>query len=154
MLGHYLMDHFTIEDAGGLMPGLHSSTREAVGRPCGFLIPKYVNTASSAARDRNPSFLRGYRFDGDGSQELYGHAFLMPELGDAWRKRVRGEIPYYFGIEAQGECLPRADNFVRLDSQEKMLGASPCCMSAQATERTNRRWPHPCAKTLAAFSTR
>ena len=119
VLGHYLMDHFTIEDAGGLMPGLHSSTREAVGRPCGFLIPKYVNTASSAARDRNPSFLRGYRFDGDGSQELYGHAFLMPELGDAWRKRVRGEIPYYFGIEAQGECLPRADNFVRLDSTRK-----------------------------------
>ena len=25
VLGHYLMDHFTIEDAGGLMPGLQSS---------------------------------------------------------------------------------------------------------------------------------
>jgi len=119
VLGHYLMDHFTVEDAGGLMPGLHSSTREAVGRPCGFLIPKYVNTVGSAAKDRNSRFLRGYRFDGDGSQELYGHAFLMPELGDAWRKRVRNEIPYYFRIEAQGECLPRADNFVRLDSTRK-----------------------------------
>jgi choline dehydrogenase-like flavoprotein len=43
----------------------------------------------------------------------------MPELGDAWRKRVRNEIPYYFRIEAQGECLPRADNFVRLDSTRK-----------------------------------
>ena len=43
----------------------------------------------------------------------------MPELGDAWRKRVREEIPYYFAIEAQGECLPRWDNHVRLDPTRK-----------------------------------
>jgi choline dehydrogenase-like flavoprotein len=119
VLGHYLMDHFTIEGAGGSMPSLHSSKREAVGRPCGFLIPKYVNATGGAPKDRNSNFVRGYRFDGDGSQELYGHAFLMPEIGDACRKRVREEIPYYFAIEAQGECLPRADNFVRLDSTKK-----------------------------------
>ena len=119
VLGHYLMDHFTIEGAGGGMPGLRSSKREPVGRPCGFLIPKYVNTATSTAKERNSRFVRGYRFDGDGSQELYGHAFLSPEFGDAWRKRVREEIPYSFAIEAQGECLPRVDNFVRLDANKK-----------------------------------
>lgn len=116
-LGRYLMDHFTIEGAGGSMPSLRSSKREPVGRPCGFLIAKYVNTDSK--RDLNPNFLRGYRFDGDGSQELYGHAFLMPELGDAWRERVRTDIPYYFGMEAQGECLPRTANFVSLDPHKK-----------------------------------
>jgi choline dehydrogenase-like flavoprotein len=115
VLGHYLMDHFTIEGGGGLMPGLASSKREPVGRPCGFIIPKYVNVGSN----RNPSFLRGYRFDGDGSQELYGHAFLLPEFGDAWRQRVRSDIPYYFGIGAQGECLPRKDNYVTLDLHKK-----------------------------------
>jgi len=83
------------------------------------LIPKYVNTATSSAKDRNSKFLRGYRFDGDGSQELYGHAFLMQDFGDAWRKRVREEIPYAFGIEAQGECLPRFENFVQLDNTRK-----------------------------------
>ncbi|HKT90325.1 MAG TPA: GMC family oxidoreductase, partial [Candidatus Sulfotelmatobacter sp.] len=119
VVGHYLMDHFTIEEGGGLMPDLRSSKREPVGRPCGFLIPKYVNTATSAAKDRNSKFVRGYRFDGDGSQELYGHAFLLPEFGDAWRKRVREEIPYSFAIEAQGECLPRYDNFVSLDPEKK-----------------------------------
>lgn len=119
VVGHYLMDHFTIEGAGGGMPTLRSSKREPVGRPCGFLIPKYVNTATSTGKDRNSKFIRGYRFDGDGSQELYGHAFLLPEFGDAWRKKVREEIPYYFGIEAQGECLPRYDNFVQLDPQKK-----------------------------------
>lgn len=112
-LGRYLMDHFTIEGAGGFITSLRSSTREKVGRPCGFLIPKYVN--AEGTRDRNSSFLRGYRFDGDGSQELYGHAFLLSELGDKWRERVRNEIPYYFAIEAQGECLPRPDNYVSLD---------------------------------------
>jgi choline dehydrogenase-like flavoprotein len=111
------MDHFTIEGAGGYMPSLQSSRREETGRPCGFLVPKYTNIADK--RYRNSKFLRGYRFDGDGSQELYGHAFLMPELGDAWRKRVREEIPYYFAIEAQGETLPRAENHVTLDSNRK-----------------------------------
>ena len=119
MLGHYLMDHFTVEGAKGLMPELTASKRKPVGRPCGFLIPKYVNTSISSANDRNSKFLRGYRFDGDGSQELYGHAFLLPQFGDAWRKRVREEIPYSFGIEAQGECLPRFDNRVQLSPQNK-----------------------------------
>ncbi|HEV2400532.1 MAG TPA: GMC family oxidoreductase [Candidatus Sulfotelmatobacter sp.] len=119
VVGHYLMDHFTVEGANGLMPGFKSSKREPVGRPCGFLIPKYVNTVTSSAKDRNSKFLRGYRFDGDGSQELYGHAFLLPEFGDSWRKRVREEIPYGFGIEAQGECLPRYDNYVELDPHKR-----------------------------------
>jgi choline dehydrogenase-like flavoprotein len=116
-LGKYLMDHFTIEGGGGYMPSLRSSKREPVGRPCGFLIPKYVNAGGQ--KDRNSNFLRGYRFDGDGSQEVYGHAFLLPEFGDAWRERVKKDIPYYFAIEAQGECLPSPDNFVALDPNKK-----------------------------------
>jgi choline dehydrogenase-like flavoprotein len=111
------MDHFTIEGGGGMMPDLRSSTREPIGRPCGFVIPKYVNVGDN--KHRNSKFLRGYRFDGDGSQELYEHAFLMPEVGDAWRARVRKEIPYYFAMEAQGECLPRPDNYVELDRAKK-----------------------------------
>jgi len=117
ILGRYLMDHFTVEGAGGFISSLRSSKREPTGRPCGFLIPKYVNAGDS--RHRDPKFLRGYRFDGDGSQELYGHAFLMGELGDAWRKRVREEVPYYFAIEAQGECLPQWENYVALDPCKK-----------------------------------
>lgn len=97
------------------MPALRSSTRELVGRPCGFVIPKYVNVGNN----HNSSFLRGYRFDGDGSQELYGHAFLLPQLGDAWRQQIREEIPYYFSMQAQGECLPQFDNYVTLDPDKK-----------------------------------
>ncbi len=114
VLGHYLMDHFTVEGAGGFLPALRSSTREPVGRPCGFLIPKYVN--ATGRRDTN--FLRGYRFDGDGSQEVYSHAFGLAAAGRDWRAKVREAIPYYFAIEAQGECLPRYENYVTLDPEK------------------------------------
>ena len=114
-LGHYLMDHFTLEGAGGFLTQFKSSRREPRGTPCGFLIAKYVN----AGRNRNPNFLRGYRFDGDGSQELYAHAFGLPGFGPDWRRKVREEIPYYFGMMVQGECLPRYENFVTLDPEKK-----------------------------------
>ncbi len=115
VLGHYLMDHFTLEGAGGMIPSLKSSKREPVGTPCGLLIPKYVNVGAN----KNKNFLRGYRFDGDGSQELYGHAFSIPGFGLDFRRKVRQEIPHYFGIMAQGECLPRYDNYVTLDPVKK-----------------------------------
>jgi choline dehydrogenase-like flavoprotein len=114
VLGHYLMDHFTVEGAGGFLPSLRSSTREPVGRPCGFLIAKYVNGAGK----KDTNFLRGYRFDGDGSQEMYAHAFGIAAVGAEWRGKVRDDIPYYFGIEAQGECLPRYENYVALDPEK------------------------------------
>jgi glucoside 3-dehydrogenase (cytochrome c) catalytic subunit len=149
VLGHYLMDHFTVEGAGGFMPSLRSSTREEVGRPCGFLIPKYVNGAGTRHRNRN--FLRGYRFDGDGSQELYEHAFLTREFGDAWRKRVRAEIPYYFAIEAQGECLPRPDNYVRLDSTRKDAWGIPVLHINAAYGENEKAMAAAMSKDIAAI---
>jgi choline dehydrogenase-like flavoprotein len=114
-LGHYLMDHFTLEGAGGFMSEFKSSQREPRGTPCGFLIAKYVNTGKKL----NKNFLRGYRFDGDGSQELYGQAFGLAGFGPDWRRQVRSEIPYYFGVTVQGECLPRYDNYVALNPDKK-----------------------------------
>jgi choline dehydrogenase-like flavoprotein len=111
VLGHYLMDHFTVEGAGGELASLKSAKREPLGNPCGYLIPKYANTDGH----KNNNFLRGYRFDGAASQQLYEHAFSLPGFGSAWREKVRQQIPYYVSLEAQGECLPRFDNFVELD---------------------------------------
>jgi choline dehydrogenase-like flavoprotein len=115
VLGHYLMDHFTIEGAGGELASLKGSQREPTGNPCGWLIAKYVNTDGH----KNSNFLRGYRFDGDASQQLYEQAFSLPGYGRGWRDKVRREIPYYFAIEAQGECLPRHENHVELDPDKK-----------------------------------
>jgi choline dehydrogenase-like flavoprotein len=115
VLGHYLMDHFTVEGAGGEIESLKASQREPTGNPCGYLIPKYTNTEGH----KNGNFLRGYRFDGDAGQQLYEHAFSLPGYGSAWRNTVRRDIPYYFSFEAQGECLPRYDNYVELDPTKK-----------------------------------
>ena len=116
VLGHYLMDHTTLEHGGGVMPALKSSKREPVGRPCGYIIPKYINTS---AKYQNKNFLRGYYFAGDGRQELYGHAASTPGFGRKWRDKVRDNIPYAFSLYAQGECLPRHDNYVELDPEKK-----------------------------------
>jgi choline dehydrogenase-like flavoprotein len=116
VLGHYLMDHFTLENARGIMAPLQSAVREPVGRPCGYIIPKYMNTVDSY---RNKNFLRGFYFGGDGRQELYGHAFGTPGFGREFREKVRARIPYSFGFFVQGECLPRFGNFVELDQAEK-----------------------------------
>ncbi len=115
VLGHYLMDHFTLEDGGGILPALKSSHREPVGRPAGYIIPKYVN---ADPRFTNKDFLRGYYLAGDSQQELYGHAFGIRGFGREFRRKVSQEIPYHFGIYAQGECLPRFDNYVKLDASQ------------------------------------
>jgi glucoside 3-dehydrogenase (cytochrome c) catalytic subunit len=115
VLGHYLMDHFTIEGGGGVIPSLKTSTREPTGNPAGLLIAKYANTSTN----KNKNFLRGYRFDGYSSQSLSGQAHGIPSFGLGWRERVRKDVPYHCGFGAQGECLPRLDNFVELDREVK-----------------------------------
>ena len=134
MLGHYLMDHFTVEGAGGELAELRGSEREPVGNPCGYLIPKYVN----ATGPKNANFLRGYRFDGDATQQLYMQAYSIPGFGRDWREKVRREIPYRFSIEAQGECLPRYDNFVELDPERKDAWGIPT-LRVQASYGENER---------------
>ncbi len=115
-LGHYLMDHFTLEGGGGIIRSLQAPHREPVGRPLGYIIPKYVN---ADPKFTNKNFLRGYYLAGDSQQELYGHAHNIRGFGKELRRRVREEIPYHLSIYAQGECLPRHDNYVRLDPQKK-----------------------------------
>jgi choline dehydrogenase-like flavoprotein len=115
-LGHYLMDHFTMESASGIIPTLKSSHREAVGRPMGFIVPKYVN---ADPRFSDKRFLRGYYLAGDSRQELYNYAYGMRGFGNELRRKIREEIPYMFSLYAQGEPLPRYENYVTLDRDVK-----------------------------------
>jgi len=116
VLGHYLMDHFTVEGAGGEILSLRSSQRQPEGRPSGCIIPKVTNITSGKV---NKDFLRGYYFFVSSGQELYRHAFRAPGFGREFREKVRQGIPYHFSLAAQGECLPRYDNYVTLDTKKK-----------------------------------
>jgi choline dehydrogenase-like flavoprotein len=116
VLGHYLMDHTTLENGGGVIPSLKSSHREPVGRPLGYIVPKYVN-ADPKYKDKR--FQRGYYLAGASNQDLYGHASGIKGIGQEFRRKVRDEIPYHISMYAQGECLPRFENHVKLDPNVK-----------------------------------
>lgn len=83
-------ESFTLENGGGTLPSLKSARREPVGRPAGYIIPKYVN---ADPRFRNKDFLRGYYLAGDSLQELYGMcsgcAASVGISGARWPKRFR-----------------------------------------------------------------
>jgi choline dehydrogenase-like flavoprotein len=113
LVGHYLMDHFTIPHAQAVLPVLTSATREPVGRPCGTVMPRYQNLES---RDRR--FLRGYRYELWAGQEGFERALRLPGFGSEFKKAVRTQIPTRVTMGAQGECLPRFENQVRLDPEK------------------------------------
>jgi choline dehydrogenase-like flavoprotein len=132
VLGHYLMDHFTLESASGTIPSLMSSRRQPVGRPMGFIIPKYTN---ADPRFSDKRFLRGYYLAGDSRQQLYEHGYGIPGFGKDLRRKIRENIPYMFTIYAQGEPLPRYDNYVTLDPHVKdAWGVSALCIHASYGE--------------------
>jgi choline dehydrogenase-like flavoprotein len=112
-LGHYLMDHFTVRGAGGILPELTKAERDPSGRPCGALIPRYQNLETEDKR-----FLRGYRFDFYNGQELHDQAFRIAGFGSEFKRAVRSRIPTRVYLGAQGECLPRFENHVQLDKEK------------------------------------
>jgi glucoside 3-dehydrogenase (cytochrome c) catalytic subunit len=112
VLGHYLMDHFTVPQATGVLPMLTKAERDPVGRPCATVMPRYQNLETADRR-----FLRGYRYDLWAGQEHFEHAFRTPGFGGAFKKTVRTKVPTRVTMGAQGECLPRFENHVRLDDR-------------------------------------
>ncbi len=111
VLGHYHMDHFTIPQATGTLPLLTKAERDPVGRPCATVMPRYQNLETADRR-----FLRGYRYDLWAGQEHFEHAFHTPGFGGAFKRAVRTRVPTRVTMGAQGECLPRFENHVRLDA--------------------------------------
>src|SRR5207249_7370326 len=93
------------------------------GTPCGFLIPKYVNTGSHV----NKNFVRGYRFDGDGSQELYAHAFGLAGFGSDWRRSE----------EHTSELQSRFDLVCRLLLEKKKKKSYEPSLLSQSTLHCN-----------------
>ncbi len=112
VLGHYLMDHFTVPQATGILPLLTKAEREPVGRPCATVMPRYQNLETEDRR-----FLRGYRYDLWAGQEHFEHAFSTPGFGGAFKRAVRTRVPTRVTMGAQGECLPRFENHLRLDDR-------------------------------------
>src|SRR6516165_7837094 len=66
-LGHYLMDHFTVEEGRGTLPGMTSAVRQPGERRCGVKIPKYENLAGG---EGDKGSLRVFYFFADSGKDL------------------------------------------------------------------------------------
>ena len=85
------------------------------GRPGGFYMPRFRNL-----KDKSKNFIRGYGFEGESGATLFPeHAASTPGFGKAFKKTVRDYAGAFISMGGFGEVLPRYDNYVELDPQEK-----------------------------------
>jgi len=110
-LGHNLMDHVKAGGADGTIPG--NDDRIQLGRrPNGIYVPRFRNV-----KTRQPEFLRGYGFQGEGFREGWERGIAETGFGPEFKKVISRPGPWRFSFYGFGECLPNHDNFVELDRQ-------------------------------------
>ena len=68
-----------------------------------------------------------------------------------FRRKVREEIPTYFGLMAQGECLPRFDNYVELDPVKKDAWGIPALHIHASYGENERRMAEAMRADVAAI---
>src|SRR5436190_1713565 len=111
-VGHNFCEHV-------MGPGVTGLVRERVGkprtnddgRPGGFYVPRFRNLA-----DRQPSFIRGYGFEGSSGTRMFpGNALETPGFGAAYKKNVRDYAGAFISMGGFGEVLARYENQVDLD---------------------------------------
>jgi choline dehydrogenase-like flavoprotein len=113
-LGKYVMDHTAPGGAEGVFEGFEDKT--TVGRrPNGVYLPRFSNVTS-----RHPDFVRGFGYQGYSAREGWSRGEQMDGFGaDFKRQLIKDEGRWRFQFYGFGECLPREDNFVRLDPEKK-----------------------------------
>jgi choline dehydrogenase-like flavoprotein len=111
VLGHYLMDHLWVAGgAGGEFPDAPAPkpSLSLPRRPNGLYTIRFRNTIDGP---RSKDFLRGYGFQGGGSQNFN---FNAPGFGDAYKSAVQNAVNS-IALVGFGEMLANYDNFVELD---------------------------------------
>ena len=108
VLGHYLMDHVAGTGASGWLPMLTGKPWAGPPRrPNVVYAPRFRNVT-----DRHPDFIRGYGLQGSSQDEF---AYWSDGYGDEFKEAVKhGQWTIY--LKGYGECLPRWENYVEIDS--------------------------------------
>ena len=107
-LGRNVMDHPFGAGANGTLPGMENRTTFG-NRPNGIYVPRFRNVS-----DRHPKFVRGYGFQGGAGRRDWRRGANTHGFGAEFKKALFAPGPWEFGMGGWGECLPRADNYVRL----------------------------------------
>jgi choline dehydrogenase-like flavoprotein len=119
VLGQYLMDHHFVVGAGGDVPGLLDHYYEG-NRPNGFYIPRFRNLTDPASDKLN--FVRGYGYQGGAGRMNWGRGGAFPGIGAELKKKLHDAGPWTASMQAFGECLPRKENHVSLDTKTDEWG--------------------------------
>jgi glucoside 3-dehydrogenase (cytochrome c) catalytic subunit len=109
-LGKNLMDHTMGGGADCRIPGYEDRT-EYGNRPNGIYMARFRNVTS-----KWPNFVRGYAYQGGGGRQGWGRGADMAGFGADFKKMLKRPGPWSFSLYGFGECLPRPENFVELDS--------------------------------------
>ena len=114
-LGHYLMDHHFRTGASGIVEGFDD--RYYYGnRPTGFYIPRFRNINESTRRG---AYVRGFGYQGRASRTGWGRGISQRGFGADLKESLRDAGPWRAAMTAFGETLPRYENHVKLDPDQK-----------------------------------
>jgi glucoside 3-dehydrogenase (cytochrome c) catalytic subunit len=113
VLGHYIMDHHFAAGARGTMDSVKSRYFNG-HRPCGIVVPRFRNV-----NDKHPNFLRGYQMGGSGRQLGWSRGINQVGIGENLKAQLRDPGPWQMRLSGAGECLPRYENFVRINPDVK-----------------------------------
>jgi choline dehydrogenase-like flavoprotein len=98
--------------ADGTIPG-YEDRYEYGNRPNGIYMPRFRNV-----KDKSPTFLRGYGYQGGGGRGGWGRGVDEPGFGADFKRGLKGYGPWNFSFYGFGECLPRPENYIELDAQK------------------------------------
>ncbi len=111
VLGHYLMDHPYEAGATGEIEGYDDQYFRG-RRPNGIYIPRFRNVD---ARTRTNKFLRGYGCQGWTVRETWNRGIRSSDFGADFKHGLRTPGKWIFEAGGWGEHLPRFENHVSLD---------------------------------------
>jgi choline dehydrogenase-like flavoprotein len=115
-VGHNFCEHVMGPSITGLVKDLVGKPHTLDdGRPGGFYVPRFRNLT-----DRQPDFIRGYGFEGEGEDTMFPHGALdTPGFGASYKKTVRDKAGAYISMGGFGEVLARYENYMDLDPDVK-----------------------------------
>ena len=147
VLGHYLMDHFTVEGGGGLMRACARPRVTPLAARAASSFPttrtwapaeiptSFVATALTATAVRSSTVTRFcYRNSATPGVRRYDKTFRTTSR---WEPKASA-------------CLVRRTTSLSIRN-ERTRGASLLSTLSRATARTRGRWPRRCGRTLARF---
>jgi choline dehydrogenase-like flavoprotein len=112
-VGHNFCEHVMGPSVGGIYKDLIGKPRTLDdGRPGAFYIPRFRNL-----KDKDPSFIRAYGFEGGSGTGMFPHTAGMPGFGKDYKQKIRAIEGATIGMGGFGEVLARYENAVGLDPE-------------------------------------